>query len=397
MRFIKILKNNCSKGDILLVSSFIIILFALFAYMAFFLCSDFSAHTDFAQEMAEGKRNYPGNFILYGLINFLYPCFKKIFFFVQPFYRSFTLCFILAVAVTYKFRWTYKHLPECTIKWKRFLLALSFLFIVAIPIPSAFITQNWYLGNFTPNVWHNSTTILLFPFAIALFAMSIKQLEEYSNSRNLWLLLLVFLNIFIKPSYFFVWICVYPLFLLIEYGFTSKFFKGLLPVIMGVILLFMQYVYIYYYNTSGEEAAVILKPFQGYRCFAPLSLLPWALLSSFLFPIVYIALFFKRLYRNKIFLFVYASLLVAIAIFLLFVETGGRSGHGNFLWQVVICAWLCFFVTFSDWLKNKKELMQSSNLKKRILYVYTPAAIFAVHVIAGIASMIRYIYTGFYF
>jgi hypothetical protein len=394
----KIFKNNYSRKAVWQISGLFVFFFFLFMYIAFRLSSDLPIHARFAREISEGVRNYPGNFILYGLMNILSFCLSKILFFAKIHYRSIGLCLLLAMAVTYKFRWACKHLQVCSADWKRFLMALSLLLVVAIPIPSIFITKYWYLGNFTPNIWHNSTTIFLFPFAIVLFSMSIKQLEIFDNRRNLWMLLLIFLNVFIKPSYFFVWVCIYPIFLLAEYRFTSKFFKGMFPVIAGVVFLVICYIWIYYFNNIvAENSSVIIKPFWGYGYFAPLSMLPWALLFSLLFPIVYLALNFKRLYKNKVFLFVYASLVVAIVIFLLFLETGIRMGNGNFYWQIVICTWLCFFISISDWLKHKKELMQTNNLKKKIVFVYFPAVIYAIHVIVGILYLVRYAHIGHYF
>jgi len=395
----KSLKNNYSITELLQTSALFVFFFSIFYYITLFLSnSDMPEHIYFAEAMSKGAMNYAGNFILYGLMNILSFCLSSIFFLVKVDYRAVGLCLLLATAVTYKFRWTYKHLPEYTTPWNKFLLALSLIFVVAIPIPSFFITNYWYIGNFTPNVWHNSTIIFLFPFAIILFLTSIKQIEEFSNRRNLWLILLVFLNVFIKPSYFFVWVIIYPFFLLIEYRLTSRFFKGLIPVAAGIVFLAIAYIWIYYFNNDvGEASSVIINPFKGYLIYSPLSLLPCALIFSLLFPVSYFAFNLKRLYQNKVFLFAYTALFIAIVIFLLFLEDGRRMWHLNFYWQIIICTWLCFYITLNDWLENKKQLMQSKNNRKKIVTLYVPMAIYAVHVIIGIAYLGRYLYTNCYF
>jgi hypothetical protein len=385
-----------STKEILQISFLFVFLFFVYASLTFLKVSDMSAHASFAIQMSEGTRNYAGNFILYGLINVFTFCFSPIFSFVMslPAVSKLSLSFLLAMATTYKFHWVLKHVWECETEWKRFFVALSLIFVAAIPIPSVFITGNWYLGNFMPNVWHNSTTIFLFPFAVILFAMSIKQIEKFGNRRNFWLLLFVFLNIFIKPSYFFVWVCVYPFFLFVKYGLTSKFLKGLIPVIAGLVLLFIQYLYIYHFDkVIGDESSVVIKPFQVYTIFTPLYMVPWTLLFSLLFPILYFVLNFKRLYKNNVFLFVYTSLFVAIAIFMLFMETGIRASHGNFYWQIIICSWLCFYVSLSDWLANKKQkqLEQNGNFKAKFLI-----SVYVIHAIVGVAYLGKYL-LGNYF
>ncbi|MDR2207307.1 MAG: hypothetical protein LBE36_14245 [Flavobacteriaceae bacterium] len=393
-------KNNLikrySKKDALQTSIVLIVLFSVYCYLTAFARSDMPAHADFAIKMSQGKITI-GNFILYGLINTLSFCFSFLPSLMSPLViAKISLVFLLALATTYRFRWTYNHL-ECSVQWQRFLLALSLIFVVAIPIPSIFVTRYLYLGNFTPNVWHNSTTIFLFPFAIMLFTISMKQLEGYNSRRNLWLLLFVFLNIFIKPSYFFVWVCVYPLFLFVKYRLSLKFLKGLIPVVIGMIFLFVEYLWIYYFGGgAGRESSVIIKPFHAYTFYASLGMMPLALLFSLLFPILYFILNLKRLYKNSVFLFVYVSLFVAIAIFMLFMETGVREKNLNFYWQIVICTWLCFYISLSDWLKNREQLVQSRNSKVKFLSIYLPIIIYAVHVIAGIAYLGKYIFMGSY-
>ena len=389
--------SKISKKEILLMSFLFVAFFFIYAYLTFFASSDKSIHALFARKMQEGAMTYPGNFIFYGLTNILSFC-LSIFNIGTPSLSRLSVSILLALATTYKFHWVYRNIFQKDFgEWSRFLLALSLIFVVAIPIPSVFVTGNWYLGNFTPNIWHNSTTIFLFPFALMLFTASIKQIEAFSNRVNWWILLLVFLNIFIKPSYFFVWICVYPLFLLAKYRLTANFLKGLIPAIIGFLLLVVQYFYIFHFSNTYddilgtvvyEESSVVIKPFLAYSILAPISMLPLALLFSMLFPLLYLFLNFKRLMKNTTFLFVYVSIFVAFAIYLLFIETGIRQYHGNFYWQIVVCVWLCFFISLSDLLKNKKQLG---------IKLYLSIAIYMVHVIAGIAYLGRYIFTGNYF
>ena len=386
--------SKISKKEILQMSFLFIFLFLVYSYLAFFAKGDMSDHAFYARKMSEGIKSFQGNFIFYGLINILSSIFS-VFSSISslPAVSKISLTFFLAAATAYKFRWTYTNLPKNDAEWKHFLMALSLIFVFAIPVSGIFGSGLWQLGNFAPTVWHNSTTIFLFPFAIALFAVSIKQIEIFCNRRNWWILLLVFLNIFIKPSYFFVWVCVYPLFLLIKYGLTANFFKGLIPVLLGVVFLFAQYFWIYFISdyAKSSESSVIIKPFAEYSYYTPAFMIPWALLFSLLFPVLYLILNFKRLCKERVFLFVYAGLFVAVCIYMLLFESGSREGHGNFYWQTVICAWLCFYVSLADLLKNKRQLMQNENLKTKLLLT-----IYVLHVIAGVAYLGRYIFTGIF-
>ena len=378
------------------MSFLFVALLSIYICLAYFYPGDKVIHARFAEFMWDGSMSFAGNFIFYVLIIILSYCFstfKPIVGTAEVF--AVNVCILLAFATTFKFQWVYRNFAQIVSNNRnRFLLALGLIFVMAIPIPSIFITGNWYIGNFVPNIWHNSTTIFLFPFAIILFTLSIKQLENYNHRRDWWILLFVFLNIFIKPSYFFVWVCVYPLFLLLKYKFTAVFFKGLIPVIIGSLLLLAQYYYIFHcantYDMFGnlvyQESSIVVEPFFSYSIRSPISMLPWTLLFSALFPFIHLFLNFRRLRKNTTFHFVYISAAVALIVFLLFAETGIRANDSNFYWQIVICMWILFYVSLCDLLKNRKQINEK--------YVKISLIIFAVHAIAGIAYLGRYLFTG---
>jgi len=386
MKLNKNLTYSYSRKEILQVSFLFVFLFFVYTYLTFRAGSDMVIHAGFARKMLEGKMNYPGNFIWYVLVNILSVILSVFPSWLPPLSISIiSLTFLMACATTYKFCWVYEHILERGADWKRFMIALSLIFVFAIPIPSIFVTHRWSLGNFPPNIWYNSTIILIFPFVIMLFVGSMKQIEQFSNRRNLWLLLLVFLNIFIKPSYFFVWVCVYPVFLFIKYRITTKFLKGLIPVMVGIVLLLIEYLYIYYLgDSSDKESSIVIRPFLSYYYFAPVSMFPWALLSSLLFPILHFSLNFKRLVKDKTFQFVYTGLLVAFIIGILVVEAGPRQTHGNFFWQIYICAWLCFYISLKDLLKMKKRGSQFVILM--MVYLF--------HVLCGMGYLAKYMIFG---
>jgi hypothetical protein len=366
-------------------------LFGIYTYLTFFTLGDMKVHALFAKLMSEGSMPYPGNFIFYGLANivsFVLALITSVIIVLKNItIAKISVSFLMACATVYKFYWTYKDMATaCESKKLRWGISLSLLLIVAIPLPSLFVTGNWFLGNFMSNTWHNSTTVFLFPFAILLFAASIKQLISFNNRLNLWLLLFVCLNIFIKPSYFFVWICVYPIFLLIKYGISSTFWKGLIPAIIGSLLLLFQYILIYHSaHGFGEESSIIVKPFSGYTLFSPLHILPLSLLFSMLFPITYLIVNVKRIYNNNVFLFTYATFFMSIVIYLLLMETGLRATHGNFYWQIVICSWFCFYISLKDWWKNYRKTKKSTWITTMLVIIYCG------HILCGLTYLFRYL------
>lgn len=374
------------------------ILFTLF-FILYYLCGtsidfkygDMPGHAKIAMDMAETGDYFKGTFILYLLANLFS------FFSTNIYHVIATICFLLAGSTLLRFFLAQKTLnniirsdkDENKSYWLSVTWALSLVFVFAIPVPMFFKNGLIYTGTFTPNVWHNSTVIFMMPFAFLLFTESCKQLAEYSFKRNYILTVLIFLNVFIKPSFFFVFVCIYPLMLLSKYRLGKKFWISLIPLILGVIFLAIDYLTIYMAEAGKiipeEERSSIGICFMClFRMNNSYLDLLFSIMFSFLFPIVYTILNFKKIKNNSSYWYIIWMLLLAILISLVFVENGPRYLHGNFYWQVIPCAWLYFYMTVKCITKDIKT--EGFLLKNKILL-----SIYSIHVIIGIYYVIRFI------
>ncbi len=353
--------------------------------------NDIHDHAAFARQMCTGEIPYSGNFLVYLLVNV-----------VTLFSANVTatevgLCFLLAVAGTYRYQLTQKKINEVvgteSNQWYHALLALSMLFVFAIPVPSYFLGDSFmYIGNYVPNVWHNSTILFLFPFAMLLFELSYKQLQHNDAKRNWWILGLILLNLFIKPSYFFVFICVYPLMLLFKYKFKKEFWISILPLIIGCFFLVLEYWVIYKTTppSNKEASSVVFLPFYRSPEFADLQFIPLTMFFSLLFPILYAAFNYRKVIKTNLFWYSLLSFVVSVLIFFFISESGPRASHGNFYWQIVICTWLSFFIALLALLKDFK--MEGKTLKNISLL-----SVFSIHVIVGVIYFVRILSTGNYY
>ena len=363
--------------------------------------NDIHDHAAFARQMCTGEIPYTGNFLVYLLVNVFSFFSAK----VTP--TEISLCFLLAFAGTYRYQLSVKkinqvlnsELPinqpinQSTNQLYLHFLALSMLFVFAIPIPNYFLGDYFmYIGNYVPNVWHNSTILFLFPFAMLLFDLSYKQLKTYDAKRNGWIFLLILLNLFIKPSYFFVFISVYPFLLLFNYKLKKEFWYSIIPLVVGFIILIIEYIIIYktVQPTTKEASSVIFMPFYRNPEFEDLYLIPIAMLFSMFFPILYTLFNLPKLVKNQLFWYTSLSFLVSVLIFFFISESGPRASHGNFYWQIVICNWICFFVALLALLKDIK--FEGKTLKNMSLI-----SLFSIHVIMGIIYFVRILVTGGYY
>ena len=357
--------------------------------------NDIHDHAAFARKMCTGEIPYTGNFLVYLLVNVFSFFTAK----VTP--SEISLCALLAFAGVYRFSLTRHKINGMLIhermaakdNWLSVILALSMLFVFALPIPSYFSDDHFfYIGNYVPNVWHNSTILFLFPFAMLLFELSYKQLEKYTSSRNIWIFLLILLNLCIKPSYFFVFIIVYPILLLFKYKLKKEFWLSIIPLVIGFFFLILEYWIIYKTTTPSnkEASSVIFMPFYRNPEFADLGLLPVSMAFSLLFPLLYTFFNLPKLMKNRLFWYTFLSFIVSVLIFLFISESGPRASHGNFYWQIVICTWFCFFVSLLSLLKDFR--IQGKTFRNILLI-----SLFSIHVIVGIIYFVRILVTGGYY
>jgi len=364
--------------------------------------NDIHDHAAFSRQMCTGEIPYTGNFLVYLLVNVFS------FFTANVTFTEVSLCLLLAFAGTYRYQLSFNKINQVlksdiptnqpvnqsTIQLYSHLLALSLLFVFVIPIPSYFLGDYFmYIGNYAPNVWHNSTILFLFPFALILFELSYKQLQSFDAKRNWWILGLVVLNLFIKPSFFLVFICAYPVMLLIQYGLRKQFWLGIIPLAVGMAVLIIQYIVIYKISgpAANDSSSVVFLPFyKNPELNQDMINIPFALVFSLFFPLLYVVLNITKVYNNKLFLYTLLTFVCSILIFFLISETGRRASHGNYYWQIVITTWLCFFVALLSLLKDFRS--QGSTIKNKVLL-----SVFGIHVLMGFIYFVRILVTGSYY
>lgn len=245
----------------------------------------------------------------------------------------------------------------------------------------------WYLGKFTPNVWHNSTTIFVFPFSILLFLSSLKWIE---TKENKWLgaqFVFGLLVLLAKPSFLFVFIPAMPF---VFWLYHKKFDVNLLWGIGLVTFLLMGVLsqkWLLYDNTPGNipvftlasSSKIVVAPFQVWEFYSENKLLE--LLTSFLFLIVASILYGKKLVKDYQFIFTLLMVFGSVLIFLTIAESGGRMFDANFYWQVPISMFLLNMVIV-------KHLIRFNELNWKTLICYV---VFLLHVITGFLYLYRLI------
>ncbi len=353
--------------------------------------TDLQLHAGFIRDYARGDADLPSNFVLYLVIRTLALFSDEFNMLLLATALSLALSVAAKFAISFAFLRDrlaeYSALPSARLLREGHLLLLCAMLLVVFSLP----VRHYYLGQLPPNVWHNSTTIFLMPFALLLFWTSLRQLTHPSLGRALLITMLAALNILIKPSFFMVFAVAYPLMLLQAHGLSRRWLLELLPLAVGAAVLAVLYVFIYIRPLNvgpAGQSGITIAPFHVWSMYT--WSIPLSILASLLFPIVYIALFPSEAWRSQAMRYALLCQLVGVVIAILLTETGPRERHGNFFWQGIVCAYLTFLVTAAE---GSARLQERGPRDPRLWVI---AAVFMTHLLAGIAYLAKLFLTSGY-
>jgi hypothetical protein len=383
----------------------VILLFVFFyffySYIIYNIHTDLKFHTLQILKINQGTAEYPPNFLYYFLVN-LISGFSNSIYTINK-----VASVILAIATTTKYYFT-KILFVKNIKfqfsnvYKSSIASIVFasLLMLYFGIPnhySVYVAQYWYISRLVPNIINNSTSIFLFPFAIISFWFYInknwKNIETEKFNYIFWGVLLILINILIKPSFLFVFIPIASIYFLWKHKISKLFLLKVIPFFVGSLLIILQYFLIYKLEignfVAGDNEVKIGKLFEVWKYFLPENEILEALILSFAFPIVCLLLFWKKIVRDEILVVSLLMLVFGIILFAFIYEDGSRKFDVNFIWQVIL-AYYIFLIQISIFLIN--EYFQEKEKWK----IYICTVFFLLHVFSGIAYLIHLYNDGRY-
>jgi hypothetical protein len=347
---------------------------------------DFLQHMQFA---ASGMRGdpVPGNFLLYLLLA-IFSGFTP-----EPGRMLSALVVVIAAATAAK-AWLSVIFVSAESRRAQLRRAPVFGLVAAALCLFTFSppVANIYLGQIPPNVWHNSTTMLLMPFAIGMFWSSLQFLRT-GSAAMLWLTLgLGAVNVAAKASFIFCFLVVFPLAVLVVRRNRRDVLWGWLTTAGVAVVLGLQYFYVYVAQLGSEDAesaatrdGVALHPFRVMAEFS--DNIPLSVLVSYAFPIAALLAGGVALRRNAAVRYAGALAFVGLAVMILLKETGPRELHGNFFWQAFVTNYLLFLALVAaavPWLRGTRFGWRQG------IVVFA----FLVHLVAGVLYLHTFFATG---
>lgn len=384
---------------VILFTSFIIFLGYYLLLLFRHTSSDIQAHAQIAYSYAVNNDKLFPNFLYFFLVA-LFAGFSKN---IYLYYGASVV--LISLALCFKFFLSQYYLRKYSLPDKNkpgyLLPAVAMMFAFALPGVNFFQSNEYYLGQLPPNVWHNSTVIFLMPFTILFFFKSYNLLftDIVDKQKEQWqIFFLIVINALIKPSFLFTLIPS-VFFFFVWFNLFSKTNKKklslLLPFATGLAFIAIEYYLIFTRGhisnvvSSPVKSSVIIEPFVVWKNYSPNMLV--ALITSCFFPLVYVLISKGKVLKNTMIQFAGINYIAALGIWILFAEEGARKFDANFCWQVIVASYLLFFSFLIHFINEKKS--QSLSRSKQ----YIVGGAFLLHFIWGIVYWVKIIIFRGYF
>ncbi|WP_266202569.1 hypothetical protein [Pontibacter kalidii] len=348
------IKSNLqrSKADLIFLFIYCIVCFLIFYAIIYLrIGTDLQLHIKLLKEYVL-HNSFPNPPLYYLSIYILDLAFSSGF--------KISTIIVLTLASAYKYFIVANYIAEDKIQNNKCRIIRSLIIFLLMFLGPIIIYpwdgSRWYLGKFTSTIWHNSTTIFMFPIAILLFIKSIELFRRIHFKNILFVLFLSVLLILSKPSFLFALIPSLPMVYLIEVKRIDKKFvqiSALMALVFALLLVQKELIYNSELDNlayNGDESGITLAPFKVWLIWANNPLI--SILSSFALLITIVTLNFRVMVNKLDFKFASVLLMTSLVIYFLLAESGPRMLHANFYWQVPVAFLICYMVVIKIYLKS---------------------------------------------
>ena len=297
--------------------------------------SDFSQHVAFARALCHGGALQP-HFLFELVVCGL----------AAPVDRSWAFgvaaIAVATAAVAAKVVLTFRRIREAGGTGAAFFATLGLLF--AMPLFNWWKFPDVYLGQISPNVWHNPTTIVVLPLALLLFRAASRLTVAAPPGAVAGAGALTLVNCLTKPNYV---LALLPCWLTLlaermRRGLTADPAGWRRPALVAVLLVGPTAgVFVWQASRLGAAgSAIAVEPLAVWRLYSPH--IPVSILLSIAFPLGVLAAHFRVAWRQEPLALAWSVLLVAVLQMAWLAEPGPRFTHGNFFWASYTANYLLF-------------------------------------------------------
>jgi len=393
------IQSETSLLDLFIKSLFYCFVLAVAFYMYYKqvfvfpkIWSDTALHLDFVRQYNEGKI-YIAHPIFHLSVIYISKITGLTFEYSAVLVMTFFICLIYIIIRSIVGHFLKGSYGEAMMQFITFIT----MTVSAIYVP--FYNKNIYLGQWSPNPWHNPTIIVLKPFALVTFFLFVVLVEDYFggktiNRRRWRFFLFIFavlmaVSCFAKPN----WVLSFVPAIFIYLFFFRKFHLKLSALAVALLIptgLALTYQFFKTYKTADGDR--IIFDFLGvWRQYSPNIFI--SILLATAFPVGLLLLRFRETTQNHFLILAWIVFLVALLQYSLLAERVKYKAC-NFGWGYLMSLHILFLfsiVEFFRWLKYPQKKAPFERLK-----IFIVANLLNLHFMCGIFYFIKYLVTADY-
>jgi hypothetical protein len=291
----------------------------------------------------------------------------------------------------------YRILAE-SLEWQKgniFLFGIAVALNLAIAIYVPFFNYFAYVGQSSPNTWHNPQSILLKPFAVIAFYYYSLLLKKNSIGMKQYVLLsgALLLSVIMKPSFAFVFMpAAYVYLVLFNTKKLELYWKSLVVFLPSVAMLGYQYFITYQSNSDNSHYhdEIIFTNFGVMKIYSPN--VPISILLVLAFPLAVIILRNRETRSNLSLRLAWCVTVVSLLQYAFLAEKQ-KFEQGAFGFGYIIALFLLFIVSMGEYLSWYKSGESKIHLVRKVV----PALVFIAHLGSGVWYLNKLLKGGSYF
>jgi hypothetical protein len=292
---------------------------------------------------------------------------------------------LLALATCASFLLTYWLLRELTRDGveRVWLAALALVMSLVGPLYLPFFNRDLYLGQGTPNIWHNPTWVLMQPLAlltVGLWYRSLghRQPRAAAAWRRAGASIALLASTFVKPSFAVVFLPALAVLAAIRGGSLREKALGFahLAILAAPTLALLGFEYLRHYAAADSGTRLIVAPFVVWGAKTP-SVAISALLTV-AFPLVVSIGWPETLREDRGLQVIWIVTAIAFLERALLAESGPQMMHGNWAWGYFIALKLLFVFALAAFLGRAGG---PGRVRPRVILAWT---VLAFHLAAGL-------------
>ncbi|MDQ7085143.1 MAG: hypothetical protein Q9M36_09530 [Sulfurovum sp.] len=235
--------------------------------------------------------------------------------------------------------WTYLvySIAGKTLKIPQYLLVLiTFSIIIMGPLNLPWYNIIIYMGQGSPNIWHNVTLWTVKPFALLTMFYILLAITEKKNTYYIFTTIFLTLSLFAKPSFVIMFLPALFIFAFIK-KIKDTQFKIFFLILSFISIAVLAYQFTHTFHNGDSK---VIFDFLGVWSEKSQNI-AYSILLALAFPLLFLLLESKIIHENAI-LLSWLQVGMGLILYSSFAQTGKYYAHANFSWSYMIAMSLLY-------------------------------------------------------